>query len=55
MDTGLAGDVVVVLGAAGGIGAAIAQAFAAEGCRLALIERALLPANDLGDGFPAAL
>ena len=32
MDTGLAGDVVVVLGAAGGIGAAIAHAFAAEGC-----------------------
>ena len=32
MDTGLAGDVVAVLGAAGGIGAAIARAFAAEGC-----------------------
>ena len=24
-------------------------------CRLAMIERALLPANDLSDGFPAAL
>ena len=39
MDTGLAGDVVAVLGAAGGIGAAIARAFAAEGCPLALIDR----------------
>ncbi len=26
-----------------------------EACRLALIERALMPANDLTDGFPAAL
>jgi 2-hydroxycyclohexanecarboxyl-CoA dehydrogenase len=39
VDTGLAGDVVVVLGAAGGIGAAIAQAFAAEGCAVALLDR----------------
>jgi 2-hydroxycyclohexanecarboxyl-CoA dehydrogenase len=39
MNTRLAGDVVAVLGAAGGIGAAIAHAFAAEGCRLALIDR----------------
>ena len=39
MDTRLAGDVVAVLGAAGGIGAAIARAFAAEGCALALIDR----------------
>ena len=39
MDTGLAGDVVVVLGAAGGIGAAIAHAFAAEGCAMALLDR----------------
>ncbi len=39
MDTGLTGDVVTVLGAAGGIGAAIAGAFAAEGCALALIDR----------------
>jgi len=35
----LAGDVVVILGAAGGIGAAIAHAFAAEGCGLALLDR----------------
>jgi 2-hydroxycyclohexanecarboxyl-CoA dehydrogenase len=39
METGLAGDVVVILGAAGGIGAAIAHAFAAEGCALALLDR----------------
>ncbi len=39
MQTGLAGDVVAVLGAAGGIGAAIAGAFAAEGCGLALLDR----------------
>ena len=39
MDTGLAGDVVAILGAAGGIGEAIARAFAAEGCALALIDR----------------
>jgi 2-hydroxycyclohexanecarboxyl-CoA dehydrogenase len=39
VDTGLAGDVVAVLGAAGGIGAAIARAFAAEGCGLALLDR----------------
>jgi len=39
MQTGLAGDVVAILGAAGGIGAAMARAFAAEGCGLALIDR----------------
>ena len=39
MQTGLAGDGVAVLGAAGGIGAAIARAFAAEGCAVALIDR----------------
>jgi 2-hydroxycyclohexanecarboxyl-CoA dehydrogenase len=39
VDTGLSGDVVVVLGAAGGIGAAIARAFAAEGCAVALLDR----------------
>ena len=36
MDTGLAGKVVVVTGASGGIGSAIAQSFAAEGARLVL-------------------
>lgn len=39
MDTGLIGDVVAVLGAAGGIGTAIAHAFAAEGCAVAVIDR----------------
>lgn len=39
MQTGLAGDVVAVIGAAGGIGAAIAAAFAAEGCAVAAIDR----------------
>ena len=39
MNARLAGDVVAVLGAAGGIGAAIAHAFAAEGCAVALMDR----------------
>jgi 2-hydroxycyclohexanecarboxyl-CoA dehydrogenase len=39
MQTGLTGDVVAILGAAGGIGAAIARAFAGEGCALALLDR----------------
>ena len=36
MDSGLAGKVVAITGAAGGIGRALADAFAAEGARLAL-------------------
>jgi NAD(P)-dependent dehydrogenase (short-subunit alcohol dehydrogenase family) len=39
MELGLAGRVVVVLGAAWGIGAAIARAFAAEGARIAAVDR----------------
>ncbi|MCB0107819.1 MAG: SDR family oxidoreductase [Caldilineaceae bacterium] len=40
MDLGLAGQGVVVLGAASGIGKAIAQEFVAEGARVAVIDRA---------------
>ncbi len=39
MDTGLDGKVVVITGGASGIGAASARAFAAEGARLALVDR----------------
>lgn len=38
METGLAGRTVVLTGAAGGIGRATAEAFAAEGARLGLID-----------------
>ena len=38
MDTGLAGRVVAITGAASGIGRAAADAFAAEGARLALVD-----------------
>ncbi len=40
MEFGLSGSVVAVFGAARGIGAAIAQAFAAEGARVAVVDRA---------------
>jgi NAD(P)-dependent dehydrogenase (short-subunit alcohol dehydrogenase family) len=48
MDARLAGDVVAVLGAAGGIGAAIAHAFAAEGCAVALMDRSAAVAGVAG-------
>lgn len=58
METGLAGKGVVVTGASGGIGAATATAFAAEGARLLLHyhrgrERAERVARELG-GAPTA-
>lgn len=40
MDTGLRDAVVVITGASGGIGRALALAFAAEGCRLGLLGHA---------------
>lgn len=39
MDYGLAGRVVLLTGASGGIGAALAAAFAAQGARLVLLDR----------------
>ncbi|MBD0330090.1 MAG: SDR family oxidoreductase [Thermoleophilia bacterium] len=57
METGLSGKGVLVTGASGGIGAACARAFAAEGARVALHyragrERAEAVARELG-GAPA--
>ena len=56
MDTGLAGSRVLVTGASGGIGAATARAFAAEGARVAVHyhrghERAAVVAADLTDSL----
>ena len=42
MDLGLTGKVALITGASGGIGRALAQAFADEGCRLALLGRTRL-------------
>ncbi len=54
METGLSGKRVLVTGASGGIGAACARAFAAEGARVAVHyhrgrERAEAVASELGD------
>ena len=38
MELGLSGNVVAIFGAASGIGAAITQAFAAEGARIAALD-----------------
>lgn len=49
----VAGKVVVITGAAGGIGAALARRFAAEGARLCLSDRA--DVGPLAAGLPGAL
>ncbi len=57
METGLSGRGVLVTGASGGIGAATARAFAAEGARVAIHfhrgrERAEALSRELGGGAP---
>jgi 2-hydroxycyclohexanecarboxyl-CoA dehydrogenase len=54
VDLGLARNVVVIFGAARGIGAAIARAFAAEGALVAAIDRDPC-VRDLASQFPKAL
>ena len=54
MDLGLAGNVVVVFGAARGIGAAIAGAFAAEGAHVAAVDRDPC-VHDLARALPQSL
>jgi NAD(P)-dependent dehydrogenase (short-subunit alcohol dehydrogenase family) len=50
----LAGEVAVVTGAASGIGAAIAEAFAAKGARLALLDQNAEAVRARADALPAS-
>jgi 3-hydroxybutyrate dehydrogenase len=52
MDYGLDGRVVVVTGAAGGIGAALAHAFSTQRARLVLLDREYAQLRDLVDTLP---
>ena len=54
MELGLSGALVAVIGAASGIGAAIARAFASEGSRIAAIDRDPR-VIDFAAGFPQSL
>ena len=52
-DYALQGKTVVLTGAAGGIGLGLAQAFAAQGVRLLLLDRAAAPLQALVDSLAA--
>ncbi|HEX7812055.1 MAG TPA: SDR family oxidoreductase [Burkholderiales bacterium] len=54
MDYALAGKTVMVTGAGRGIGRAIAQAFAAQGCRLLAVDRDAAALQEAGGYFSAA-
>lgn len=54
MNLGLDGHVAIVTGGGRGIGAAIARALGAEGCRLAIWDRDLEPAAEVVSGIVAA-
>lgn len=54
MDLGLRDQVVVVSGAARGIGAAIARCFAAEGARVALLDRDIERGQSLASELPGS-
>ena len=53
MDLGLNGRVAVITGPAKGMGAAISQAFAAEGCRVALVGRDIVAIEPVAEKIRA--
>lgn len=53
LDFSLAGKTAIVTGAASGIGAAIAEAFASKGARVALLDMNIEGARRKADGLPA--